>query len=231
MSSSETARTRAVPAPLVAVATVDLILVGALLLLLQPPYMHAALDASGSAAILGLDRARTHVLSDQTVRELLFGPATFAFNGPTAGPFYDPAEAAHLRDARHLLLVFLATGVVSAATLAVAFVRDRDRSSFWSGVRRGGASLAIAVVLLGIFGVVAFDRAFELFHRVFFPGGNWAFDPSRQRLVQLYPIGFWQLTSAALGALAALGGVGAWALGRRRSAQRRLQRDSRGATA
>ena len=62
---------------------------------------------------------------------------------------------------------------------------------------------------------MAFDSLFTLFHQLFFPGGNWSFDPSTQRLVQLYPFRFWQIASAALGMLVFLLGIGAWLLGRR----------------
>ena len=61
--------------------------------------------------------------------------------------------------------------------------------------------------------LVAFDTLFTLFHQVFFPGGNWSFDPSRQRLVQLYPFAFWQLVAAAYGVLVLVLGAGAWLLG------------------
>ena len=62
---------------------------------------------------------------------------------------------------------------------------------------------------------MAFDALFTLFHQLFFPGGNWSFDPATQRLVQLYPFAFWQVTAAAFGVLVAALGVAAWWLGRR----------------
>jgi uncharacterized membrane protein len=73
----------------------------------------------------------------------------------------------------------------------------------------------VTVVIAAIVGVVAFDPLFELFHRVFFPQGDWAFDPGSQRLVQLYPFRFWQVMAAALGVLSVLLGVARWAVGRR----------------
>jgi uncharacterized membrane protein len=49
-----------------------------------------------------------------------------------------------------------------------------------------------------VFGV-AFDLAFEVFHRLFFAGGTYGFDPRTDRLVQLFPDQFWYETSIALG--------------------------------
>jgi integral membrane protein (TIGR01906 family) len=84
----------------------------------------------------------------------------------------------------------------------------------------GGALVAVTVVIAGIVGLLAFEPLFELFHQVFFPQGDWAFDPGSQRLVQLYPFRFWQLMSAALGVLMIVLGIAAWlgarwAIGRR----------------
>ena len=42
---------------------------------------------------------------------------------------------------------------------------------------------------------------FEIFHQVFFPGGNYTFDPSTDRLVQLFPFAFWSETTIVVGAV------------------------------
>ena len=78
----------------------------------------------------------------------------------------------------------------------------------------GGAATAIGVVVIGIVGLIAFEPLFELFHRVFFPGGNWAFDPRTEHLVQLYPYAFWQLIAAGLGIVAGVLGIITWAVAR-----------------
>ncbi len=57
------------------------------------------------------------------------------------------------------------------------------------------------MIAAGIFSVVAFDTAFELFHRLFFGPGTYSFDPRTERLVQLFPDQFWFETSLALGAV------------------------------
>jgi len=47
----------------------------------------------------------------------------------------------------------------------------------------------------------AFDAAFEVFHRLFFAGGTYLFDPATDRLVQLFPFKFWDETTMAVGAV------------------------------
>ena len=213
------ARPGAVAFALVAFATAEVVLAASLLVLIQPAYLHAALDASGAARLLGVSPQDVHRLSDQTVRELLFGPGTFAFSGPAGTAFYDPFEAAHMRDVRVVLYAFLGTSAVAAVGLVLALARAGDRRWVWIAVGRGAFVLAASMTAAGLFALLAFDRAFELFHRVFFPGGNWAFDPNSQRLVQLYPLSFWQLTSAALGALTIGGGLAVWWVARRRASR------------
>ncbi|HUG47230.1 MAG TPA: DUF1461 domain-containing protein [Candidatus Limnocylindria bacterium] len=198
-------------------ATALLLLGLALGLLLLPLYMHPALDAAGSAGWLGVSREAAHALSDRTVAELLFGPGTFAFSGPDGRPFYGAAEQTHLRDVRLVLYAFLAVCAASGAALALAYGRHSRRALVWRAVGRGGALLVAAILVVGLFALVAFELAFDLFHRILFPGGNWAFDPASQRLVQLYPLAFWQLTAAVLGVLAASAGAGMWLIGRTRA--------------
>jgi integral membrane protein (TIGR01906 family) len=200
---------------LVGTASALVILALAVMPLLTPLFIHAALDAADSAGRLGVATAETHQLSDRTVAELVWGPATFSFAGPSGEPFYDAAEAGHLRDARLVLWALLIAAGVSAVLIGVRLARDRDRRPTWRAIARGALVLAVAMAAIGVFFLLAFDAAFELFHRIFFPGGNWAFDPTTERLVQLYPIPFWQLTSAALGALVIALALATWALGRR----------------
>jgi hypothetical protein len=203
-------------------ATGVAVLAGCLVVLLTPLYIHPALDAAGAPATLGLSAAATHHLSDLTVSELVFGPGDFAFAAPDGARFFDTSEASHMRDARTVLLAFLAIAAASVAFL-VASMRGGPRhgaarrAEAWRHVSRGAAVLVVSVVALAVFALVAFDTAFELFHRVFFPGGNYSFDPGTQRLVQLYPLPFWRITATAFASLAVSGGILVWWVARRRA--------------
>lgn len=183
------------------------ILAVALLLLLTPMWMQFALIASGGTAAAAT-RDLAFQLSDRTVSELLLGPGAFSD--------YAPAEAAHMRDARFVLYGFLALAIVSVALLAWRLRRGPRDPRTWSSIARGGAVLSAALVVLGVFVAVAFDAAFELFHRIFFPGGNFEF-PANSLLIMLYPYAFWQLTAAALGVMGIVGGLIVWLLARRRA--------------
>jgi hypothetical protein len=201
--------------PLVAAATAIALLGAALLLLFTPVWVHAALTLSGGGAWLGSDQlARS--LSDRTIAELLLGPGAFAFAGPDGRPFYSADEQAHMRDVRLVLYAFLVLVATAVAVVVAAVLRRGRDAATWRGIARGGASLAVALLVAGAFAAVAFGAAFELFHRLLFPGGNWAF-PADGNLIRLYPLGFWQLSSAALGALGIGGGLVTWLVARRRA--------------
>jgi hypothetical protein len=195
--------------------TVLAIIALAVLPLLTPWFIHAALDAAGSAERLGVTAAQAHALSDRSVEELVLGPGTFAIAAPDGTPLYDASERSHLADARTLLGIFLIAGglgiVFIGATLARGAAR---RPAVWRTVAAAGLATASVVLVLGAVSVVAFDPLFTLFHQVFFPGGNWSFDPGSQRLVQLYPFAFWQIAAAALGVTVLLLALGTWLLGR-----------------
>lgn len=217
--SAKPSRTRRLSvASLVVPLAVAVSLLGAAVALVLPPFvLHPLLDAAGSAGYLGVSSAEAHRLSDLTVTQLVQGPGTFDIAGPSGRPLYDAAEIGHLRDARVLLYGFLLLAVVCGAGIAAGLTRTRDeaRALGLMRVRRAAAGLVLGIGVLGMVAAVAFEPAFELFHRVFFPGGNYAFDPSSQRLVQLYPIRFWQHVAGLVGAIAAvLGAIAWWLAGR-----------------
>lgn len=201
----------------IVVGTILAIIAIALLPLLTPLFLHPALDAADAPARLGLPAGLTHALSDRSVEELVLGPGTFAFDGPDGAPFYDPAERSHLADARVLLWLGLLGGALSLLVMGGAMARaDASwRRSAWRTVSRTGAACAAAVLALGLLSLVAFDALFTLFHELFFPAGNWSFDPATQRLVQLYPFSFWQIAAGGLGLMVLLLSALAWWLGRR----------------
>ena len=195
--------------------TVLAIIALAVLPLLTPLFIHFALDTAGAAERLGVSAAQAHALSDRSVEELVLGPGTFDITGPDGEPLYDEFERSHLADARTLLGIVLLAGAVGIVVIGALLARSRSRRpAVWRTLAHAGVTPAIVVIILGVVSVVAFDQLFTLFHQVFFPGGNWSFDPGSQRLVQLYPFGFWQLAAAALGVAVLLLALGAWLLGR-----------------
>jgi hypothetical protein len=216
--ADQTARARRTPGwlgfalpPATLIALVGL----ALVLLVTPVWVNSAIDLAGGS-VSGGNAIDAHSASDATVRDLLFG-GDFAVIGPDGNALFTRDEAAHMADVRIVLYAFLLLALVSATAVVAALTRAPRDPTRWRAVARGAAILAVAVIALGVTGALAFSFAFELFHRLLFPGGNWAF-PEDSNLIRLYPMTFWQLSAAAIGVLALAGAAVVWMLARRRAA-------------
>lgn len=189
-----------------------------------PAWMHFEQDRAGAAALTGYTPQGVHDATDGILHDLAFG-GDFNVAGPGLVPVLDSAERAHMRDVRGVFGGFVVAALVSLAILVVAFRSARRRSDprpaarAWAAVRRGLSWLAVLLVVLGAIAVVAFNAALETFHEIFFPGGNFNFDPRTEKLVQLFPEQFWFETALAYGALAIALSVGlGWYAGRRAAA-------------
>ena len=99
---------------------------------------------------------------------------------------------AHFTDVRGLfqldLWIFGITGFLLILLLLIAVklrpARFRSRGpSFWAGT-----GVLAAFIIIGGLGATDFDRAFTVFHHIFFPGKtNWLFDPMEDQIIQILP--------------------------------------------
>lgn len=210
----DTAR-RSLPGLVVAVATIVVLVALVLIPFFTPAWIYPTQDRAQAEAWTGWSAEEVHTVTGEVLHDLIIGPPEFAQT--VAGqPVFVEAEQSHLRDVRRVVLMFAAIAVVAAFVWIGVWRFQRGGPSFWRAVRRGAASLAVGVVVLGLFSVVAFDAAFELFHRLFFAPGTYSFDPATSRLVQLFPDAFWYDTALSLGVvLLVVAVVVAWAASRR----------------
>ena len=146
---------------------------------------------------------------------------------PPAGRFYTADEISHMADVRR---VFDGAKLLIPAGfffMAIRMQRARMHSAdaMLQLVRDGAVAAGIGVAAVGIIAAAAFDQAFLLFHEVFFPQGNFLFDPATSNLVRLYPDWYWQGITFRIGlsfiAVAAAVAVAA-SLGLRRARSTRL---------
>lgn len=200
----------------VALATALVIVSVAILPFLTPPWIAFEQGRAQSAAWTGYTDAQLREATDAIVVDLVLGPPDF--DVVVAGaPVLTDRERSHMRDVRSVFLGLWALTALALVVLAIAAYRARaDRSGWFRAVSRGAAGLGIAVVIVGAIAAVAFAPLFELFHRVFFAGGSYTFDPTTERLVQLFPFAFWQETTIAVGiVIVILAALTWWAAGRR----------------
>ena len=106
---------------------------------------------------------------------------------------------AHFTDVRELFLLDLRVlgvsfGLLAAALLYAHFTGRRPARplgcgpGFWAG-----AGLGAAFLLVGALAALDFNRAFVVFHALFFPGkDNWLFDPAVDQIINILPQEFFR---------------------------------------
>lgn len=210
-------------AVLVGISAALVVVALAILPFLAPAWVAFEQGRAQSAAWTGFTDEQLRHVTDATLRDLVLGPPEFdvALPGETE-PVLNEHERAHMRDVRGVFAGFFVAAVAGAVVLVGAFALARGRPARARLLRRlsrTGTVIALVTVIGGGIGVLVFDQAFTIFHEIFFPQGNWTFDPRTDRLVQLFPDQFWSETTVAVGIVVIALALGLRWLGRRRAAR------------
>ena len=175
----------------IALATAIAVVAVTIPVFLNPVWVSFEQGRAQAAAWTGFAPADLRAATDAILADVVVGGA----------PVLNEREQGHMRDVRGVFIGFFAVALVAVA-IAVVIAGRRDeagRRASWAAVRGGAAGLVVVLVVAGAVALVAFDALFETFHRLFFPGGSYTFDPATERLVQLFPFRFWQETAIAVG--------------------------------
>jgi integral membrane protein (TIGR01906 family) len=182
---------------LITLAAAVVMVTVAVLPFLTPQWVAFEQGRANASAWTGYSTEELRTATDAILADLVFGPPDFDVE-VRGEPVLVERERGHMRDVRSVFVGLWVLAAVSVVLLVVAVVRGH-RAAVWRSVRRGALTLAGAVVILGVVAVVAFDSLFELFHTILFPAGSYTFDPTTERLVQLFPFQFWQETAVVVG--------------------------------
>lgn len=187
----------------IGIATALAILALAVALFLNPVWVGFEQGRAQAAARTGFADADLRIATDAILADLIVGPPDFdvALDGT---PVLTERERAHMRDVRGVFLAFFVVAVGAVFAALVIARRVHEPSRVWRALRGGALGLVAALAIAGATALVAFEALFEVFHRLFFAGGTYTFDPGTERLVQLFPFQFWQETAIAVGVVAAL---------------------------
>jgi integral membrane protein (TIGR01906 family) len=204
-------------------ATAFAILGGSVAPFLAPPVVRFEQDRAGVQAITGFDAHGLDDITGSLLGDLVLWRGDFDVQmlDPEVQDVLSAAERSHMRDVRNVFTGFWIVVLASVAIVAAGFRRVRNggaqaRAAVWRSVRNGARTLAVLIAVAGTFAVVAFDAAFEVFHRLFFSAGTYTFDPAHDRLVQLFPERFWSEIAIAVGAIVIIVAIAvAWVAGRR----------------
>lgn len=115
-------------------------------------------------------------------------------NGPS--PLFSEREILHMVDVQalmHGVFQVWTVALVGLAISALAIFAVEPASGGFALVRAGALGGALAVLFVGLLGVAAlfdFSQLFYRFHLLSFSNDLWLLDPRRDRLIQLFPTGF-----------------------------------------
>jgi integral membrane protein (TIGR01906 family) len=179
------------------------------------PFYYAHIDALGLDECSGFTKEQIRTAYDEVLDYLTLPGKSFG----TGELAHSVEGAAHFADCK--VLFDLNAGVLLGAAVVVAailLVRKRCKlpslrpAAFWAGV----SALTLPVVV-GSLAAVDFDRAFVIFHHIFFPGkDNWVFDYYADPIIRVLPQVFFMNCAILIGAgLILLSGCLLW-IGKRR---------------
>lgn len=201
-----------------AVGTAIVVVAVAILPFLSPAWVSFEQGRTGAPSLTGFTTDELQTATDAILADLVFGPPDFDVELAGA-PVLNERERSHMRDVRSVFGGFALVAAASAVIVAAGWLGARrlgHPERAWRAIRAGAIGLAVGVVVAGVAVLFAFDALFELFHRLFFAGGSYTFDPGTERLVQLFPFAFWSETTLAVGAVVlGICGVVAIVAGRR----------------
>jgi integral membrane protein (TIGR01906 family) len=189
---------------LVASATALVILGASIVPFLTPAYLRVEQDRVGVGELTGYGSAQLDAIAGSLIGDLVLWQGDFDVTVDGA-PVLNDRERSHMADVRGVFAGFFALVALAAVALVIAARRaggTEARFALWRAVSAGARGLAVGLAVVGAIAILAFDAAFEVFHRLFFSSGSYTFDPRTDRLVQLFPERFWSETSTIVGIVA-----------------------------
>ena len=173
------------------------------------PFYYAHIDACDLARISGYSQEQIREAYDQVLDYLTLPGREF---GTGALP-HSKAGKAHFADCKALFdlnaMLLIGSGLVLLVLFAMrkkwgAYRLGRHSALFWAAV----LSLT-APMIIGILAAMDFDRAFVIFHSLFFPGkSNWIFDWRVDEIILVLPQVVFRNYAILIVALLFLGCVG-----------------------
>jgi integral membrane protein (TIGR01906 family) len=125
---------------------------------------------------------------------------------------YNQREILHMRDVKDLMQLTFRVHEISFVFLVgyvvVVFLWTRERALRQLAVQTivAGASTMVLLGVGAIAVVLGFDRLFEQFHLLSFSNDFWRLNPATDRLIQMFPEGFWFDVTLGVGVLTAIEG-------------------------
>ena len=177
------------------------------------PFYYAHIEAFDLERVSGYSEAEIREAYDEVLDYL-----TLPGKGFGTGVLPHSTEGkAHFEDCKVLFDLNASILLISGAVLAVLFAMRKR----WGAYRLGKHSAYLwaavlsltAPILIGGLAAMDFDRAFVIFHSIFFPGKtNWVFDWYRDPIIRVLPQEFFRNCAILIGGglVTMAGGILVW---------------------
>ena len=177
------------------------------------PFYYAHIGAYDLEGLSGYTEEQIQEAYDEVLDYLTLPGKEF---GTGVLPHSDEGKA-HFEDCKVLFDLNAAILLGSGCVLTVLFVMRKK----WGGYRLGKHSAVFwatvlsltAPILIGGLAAINFDRAFVIFHSIFFPGKtNWVFDWYRDPIIRVLPQDFFRNCAILIGVglVTMAGGILIW---------------------
>lgn len=178
---------------LLAVLTAVILLTAAIAVpILCRPFYYAHIEPLHLCEQTGLTRDKIKTAFDEML-DYCLGAEEFS----TGVLRWSEDGKSHFTDVRALFLLDLRALAAAVIVLAIVLLVSRAAGRqpgrllgrgfpFWAGT-----GLAAVFMIVGALAATDFDRAFTIFHILFFPGkDNWLFDPKKDQIINILPQDF-----------------------------------------
>lgn len=177
------------------------------------PFYYAHIGAMDLPETSGFTEAEIREAYDEVLDYLTLPGKEFG----TGVMAYSQEGKDHFADCKVLFALNAGVLLLSALCLLALFLLRRKLGPYQLGRRPAALYAAVAAVVLpvviGALAALDFDRAFVIFHSIFFPGkDNWLFDYRTDAIIRVLPQDFFMHCAILIGAgvLAQAGAVLIW---------------------
>lgn len=98
-------------------------------------------------------------------------------------------EESHMRDVRFLFNTFKILTIIFLTLIIIQYTKvkkQKKQRDFIKSIHKASIISTIILITIIIISILSFNWAFDAFHKVFFPQGNWIF-PHNSILITLFP--------------------------------------------
>ena len=152
------------------------------------PFYYAHIDSMELAECSGFTEAEIREAYDEVLDYLTLPGKTFG----TGVMAYSEGGAAHFADCKVLFDLNAGVLIASSVSLIGLFMLRKNLGPYRIGRRSAafysGICAVVLPLILGGLAALDFDRAFVIFHGIFFPGkDNWIFDYNADEIIRVLP--------------------------------------------